>query len=212
MLSSHLCSSHFLQFALLVSQRLSCLLKFVSECSLAEILQCFQLASIQNVSPLLFVVHTCLLSCRNTDLSSPVRVSVFNCLPSSDKSQLSLIAVVSSMTCFRAGMALRIASSPGAYVSMCLLMSWSMAKRSFPIPISQWRRGVTYLVRGMNGHHGLYFTPSFGSVVLASAIIPQLTSSSIVHISLCSSRNCFLGALKSMHHHPDIDSFPRAIA
>ncbi len=39
------------------------------------------------------------------------------------------------MTCFRAGMALRIASSPGAYVSMCsLIMFQSMVKRSFPIP------------------------------------------------------------------------------
>jgi hypothetical protein len=49
-------------------------------------------------------------------------------------------------------------------------------------------------------------------VIVTFCIIPQLTGSSIVHFSISSSRNWALDALHSMHYHPAIDSFPRAIA
>jgi hypothetical protein len=63
----------------------------------------------------------------------------------------------------------------------------------------------------MNGHHGFCFSPSCGSPFFVSASIPLITSSSIVHNSQLSN-NWSLDPLHCMHHHPDIDSFPRAMA
>jgi hypothetical protein len=102
---------------------------------------------------------------------------------------------------------------PGAYISMCSsIMSRNNLKITFPMPISQWRRGGTYMVRGIKVHHGCCLTPTCGLLELLFAIIPHITHSFITHIFLCSSMNWILDDLHSMHHHPAIDSFPRAIA
>ena len=62
------------------------------------------------------------------------------------------------------------------------------------------------------GHHGRCLIPSSSLLLVLSAIIPHSTSSSVLHISLFSSMNWLLDALHCVHHHPAIDSFPRAIA
>ena len=63
----------------------------------------------------------------------------------------------------------------------------------------------------MNGHHGFCFTPNFGSPFFVSVSVPLITSSCIVQISQ-PSKNWCLHPFHCMHHHVDIDSFPRAMA
>ena len=69
---------------------------------------------------------------------------------------------------------------------------------------------------GMNGHHGFFFTPNFGSPFCFSASSPNIQYSSIVHLLTAFSWSCVkvhcICMVHSMHQCPDMDSLPNTMA